>query len=279
MINKLIPIKIDSSMDDRNVELLFFSPVDELYVKDRPLIMILPGGGYAYQSNREAESIAYQFMALGYNTAILHYTVAPSENVYPAALLEIAYAIKYFKDNAASLHICPDKIVVWGASAGGHLAALFATGYYRPEVTDYFKVSEDYLKPAGVMLAYPVITSGEFAHRGSFDNLLGAKKNDPEVLAYVSIENRVNDKAPAAFIWHTFADGTVPVENSLLLANAYRKAGVPFELHIFPTGGHGLALANEMTLSNWKKELDEGAQQWVPLAGNWLKRLFGPIAE
>lgn len=270
-------IQLTPVMEGTNpyVETFLFSASPEILVSKRPLILICPGGGYEYLSAREGESIALTFNAMGYNSAIIHYTPAPA--TYPTSLLEVAASVKFFKDNADFYGIDADKIVLWGASAGGHLVASFATGYFRDEVTSYFHVSDDYLKPAGLMLSYPVITSGEYAHRGSFDHLLGDLKNDAEMLKYTSIENRVNEKMPPAFVWHTFTDTSVPVQNSFLLADAMRRANVSLELHIFPTGGHGLALANDITLSPWKKEIDEGAQQWVALARNWLSRVLGPL--
>ncbi len=277
MIHENIQLKPVMEGTAPYVETFLFSPSSEIFLTKRPLILICPGGGYEYLSAREGESIALTFNSFGYHCAIIHYTPFPA--TYPTSLLEVAAAVKLFKDNADSYGIDADKIILWGASAGGHLVASFATGYFRDEVTSYFNVSSDYLKPAGLMLAYPVITSGEYAHRGSFDHLLGDLKDDAKMLEYTSIENRVNEKMPPSFVWHTFTDKSVPVQNSFLLAEAMRKADVPLELHIFPTGGHGLALANDITLSPWKKEIDEGSQQWVALAKNWLSRLLGPLIQ
>jgi len=275
MINQFIPIKVDGSAPGCGVTALLYDGSSQLRIQKRPLILVCPGGGYSHLSDREGDSIAFQFMAMGYHAAVMKYSLNPVN--YPTQLLEIAAAVKHFKDNAEALFIDSDKIFIYGASAGGHLAALFGTGYFRTEVTDYFKVSTDYLKPAGLILSYPVITSGEFAHRGSFNMLLGDRAEDSAALKYVSIENRVTKEAPEAFIWHTFADGAVPVENSLLLAKAYRQEGIPFELHIFPTGGHGLALATELTLSNVGTELNEGGAQWISLVKTWLASKVGSL--
>lgn len=275
MINEKIPISYDGYREKANIETFLYKRSPEINIKNRPLILICPGGGYEFLSDREGESIAFQFNAMGYHAAIINYSIKPV--TYPTQLLETASAVKYFKDNAEKYDIDPSKIVIYGASAGAHAAALFSTGYFRKEVTDILKVSEDYLKPAGMILAYPVITSGPKAHVGSFENLLGNQKDDPELRKYVSIENRITRETPPAFIWHTFPDDCVPMENSLLLAEAMKKENIPFEFHVFPTGGHGLALANDITLSPWGHELDEGASQWISLVKNWLQRLFGPI--
>ena len=273
MKNLMVKVAVDGTVDGAHMNLYLYEPSRELMLKDRPLILVLPGGGYRYTSEREADSIATQFLSLGYNTAILYYSVAPA--VYPTALRELAFSVKFLKDHAEEYHIDPGRIILCGFSAGAHLAASFGTGYYRPEVIDYFKVKENDLKPAGMILAYPVITSGKFAHRDSFNALLGDKKDDSELLSYVSVENRVSEKTVPAFIWHTFEDGSVPLENSLLLVNALRKAGVPFEYHVFPTGGHGLSLATPATFSNSGKEFDASAAQWIELCKTWLMKTYG----
>lgn len=277
MINKTIPISYEGYNGSATVETFFFKDSPEIVVKKRPLILICPGGGYEFLSDREGESIAFKFNSFGYHAAIINYSIAPV--TYPTQLLEVSAAVKFFKDHAEEFFIDPDRIAIYGASAGGHAAADYATGYFRDEVTSVLKVSPDYLKPAGMILAYPVITSGEFAHRGSFDNLLGELKNDKMMLEYLSIENRITKETPPAFIWHTFPDGCVPVENSLLLAEAMKKENIPFELHIFPSGDHGLGLADEITLSPNRTEINEGAAQWIDLCRRWLHEIFGSLTD
>lgn len=276
MINKIIPISYEGYNGSATCETFFFKDSPEIVIKKRPLILICPGGGYEFLSDREGESIAFKFNSFGYHAAVIYYSIAPV--TYPTQLLEVSAAVKYFKDHAEEYHIDPDRIAIYGASAGGHAAADYATGYFRDEVTSVLKVSSDYLKPAGMILAYPVITSGPFAHRGSFDNLLGELKNDKKMLEYLSIENRITKETPPAFIWHTFPDGCVPVENSLLLAEAMKKENIPFELHIFPSGDHGLGLADEITLSPNRTEINKGAAQWIDLCCVWLNDIFGPLA-
>lgn len=276
MINKIIPISYEGYNGSATCETFFFKDSPEIVIKKRPLILICPGGGYEFLSDREGESIAFKFNSFGYHAAIINYSIAPV--TYPTQLLEVSAAVKFFKDHAEEYFIDPDRIAIYGASAGGHAAADFATGYFRDEVTSVLNVSPDYLKPAGMILAYPVITSGEFAHRGSFDNLLGELKNDKMMLDYLSIENRITRETPPAFIWHTFPDGCVPVENSLLLAEAMKKENIPFELHIFPSGDHGLGLADEITLSPNRTEINKGAAQWIDLCCVWLNDIFGPLA-
>lgn len=276
MINKIIPISYEGYNGSATCETFFFKDSPEIVIKKRPLILICPGGGYEFLSDREGESIAFKFNSFGYHAAVIYYSIAPV--TYPTQLLEVSAAVKYFKDHAEEYHIDPDRIAIFGASAGGHAAADYATGYFRDEVTSVLKVSSDYLKPAGMILAYPVITSGPFAHRGSFDNLLGELRDNKKMLDYLSIENRITKETPPAFIWHTFPDGCVPVENSLLLAEAMKKENIPFELHIFPSGDHGLGLADEITLSPNRTEINKGAAQWIDLCCVWLNDIFGPLA-
>ena len=277
MKNLSVKVGVPGSLDYAHMDVFLYDYHEEMKVKERPLVIVCPGGGYSYTSSREADPIANQFLSLGYHVAVLYYSCAPA--VYPTSLLELAFSFKFLKDNAKEYYIDPDRIILCGFSAGAHLAATFGTGYYRPEVTDFFKVAEDELRPAGMILAYPVITSGQFAHRGSFEKLLGDRCNDQELLDYVSVENRVSEKTVPAFIWHTFEDGSVPLENSLLLANALRKAGVPFEYHVFPTGGHGLALATPATFSRNGNEFDPACAQWIELCKTWLLKTFGLLKE
>ena len=247
MINKIISISYEGYNGSATCETFFFKDSPEIVIKKRPLILICPGGGYEFLSDREGESIAFKFNSFGYHAAVIYYSIAPV--TYPTQLLEVSAAVKYFKDHAEEYHIDPDRIAIYGASAGGHAAADYATGYFR-----------------------------EFAHRGSFDNLLGELKNDKKMLEYLSIENRITKETPPAFIWHTFPDGCVPVENSLLLAEAMKKENIPFELHIFPSGDHGLGLADEITLSPNRTEINKGAAQWIDLCRVWLNYIFGPLA-
>jgi len=138
-------------------------------------------------------------------------------------------------------------------------------------------------QPNGLILSYPVITSGEFAHRGSFINALGSKMQNGDVSMnltgaqteeFLGLEHQVTDKVPPVFMWHTFEDETVPLENSLLFAQALRKAGVSLEYHIFPKGGHGYSLANMLTATPELREIEPQCEQWMELCKNWIKYNF-----
>lgn len=231
----------------------------------RNAVLILPGGGYHFTSEREGEPIALKYLAEGMNCFILWYTVAP-DAVFPTALRQAAKAVALIRARADDFMIDPRRVAVAGFSAGGHLAASLGVLWNDPCVTD--AVPARAARPDAQILCYPVITSGEHAHRGSFDNLLGDQKDDPDALNFVSLEKRVHPGVPPTFLWHTFRDATVPVENSLLFASALKQNGVPFELHIFPDGGHGLALATEETDC-----VQARCRAWAPLSIEWLKGL------
>lgn len=242
----------------------------------RPLVLICPGGGYGFVCDREAEVMALQFTAMGYHAAVLTYSTYPVR--YPTQILETAQAWKLIRDNSERWNVLPDKTVILGCSAGGHLAASYSLFCGEDFVTQSVGMTSDELRPAGMILCYPVITSGEFSHRDSFATLLGADYNNllgTEILEKVSLEKQVTENAPPAFIWHTYTDNVVPVENSLLFASALRKHNVNCEMHIFPDGGHGLGLASELSQDSNGWGVQEECKVWIRLAEAWMKNKFG----
>ena len=122
-----------------------------------------------------------------------------------------------------------------------------------------------------MILCYPVISGGEYAHRGSFKHLLGEQHD--ELVDFVSLEKHVKANTPPAFLWHTWADETVPVENSLMLACALRSAGVACEMHIYQNGKHGLSLSNAECIPADSPDLRPECQNWIDMAARWLKEL------
>lgn len=237
----------------------------------RPSVLVIPGGGYEMTSDREAEPIAMQFLAAGFNAFVLRYSVKPS--VFPVALLEAADAMTMIREHAAEWHVDPEAIAVIGFSAGGHLAANLATSA-SDDVLAAHGYDPDAVRPNGLMLAYPVITSGPLAHRGSFDSLLGERRNDPETLESVSIEHHIDTKTPPVFVWHTVPDEVVPYENTLMLIDACKKAGVSVEAHLFPQGGHGLSLGTAETAWQGVDGIEPSMQIWTQLAVAWIRRTF-----
>lgn len=240
--------------------------------RKRPTVVICPGGGYSGTADRESEMLAFKFIAADCNAVIVRYDCAPVG--FPVQLIEVASVIATIRKNAEEWNVDTEKIVVMGFSAGGHLAASYGTLWNRDFVKEYFGFESGEHKPNGMVLCYPVITSGEKAHRGSFNNLLGDKKDDPEILELVSVEKQVSEDTPPAFIWHTFEDASVPVENSLLMANALAKNKINTELHIFPHGWHGLSICDKSVFhpNTYQGEYDD-YQVWLDMAIRWLKNL------
>lgn len=272
MIHEIYPIQVEGSLPDARLITYIQDDSDSMAIHDRPLMLICPGGGYAYTSDRESEPVALAFLAMGYHAAVLRYSCAPAR--YPTALLELASAICMIRGKANEWHVDADRIIVQGCSAGGHLAACLGMFWDEDFLAQSLNLSageHELLKPNGMILCYPVITSGEFAHRGSFQNLLGDR--EAELGAWLSLENRVSAKTPPAFIWGTLEDGSVPMENSLLLVSAMRRMHVSVEYHLFPRGGHGLALANRLTETSDGRHVQEECSVWVELARKWLEHL------
>lgn len=236
-------------------------------------IIICPGGGYHFVSDREADPVALKLITMGYNAFVLNYTCQVR---YPVALEQLAQSVKLVRDNADEWNVREDKIIIMGMSAGGHLAASLGVKWNSDELKQMGYKPEE-IKPNGLVLSYPVITTNkDFWHQGSFEQILGKDGiEDEKALANQSLEKLVTEDVPPVFMWHTFEDKAVPMENSLLLASALRKAGVSTEYHIFPHGPHGLALANEETARVGRPEdIEPQAAQWVDLFHSWMQALL-----
>lgn len=273
MIHKKIEIKAHGMEAVGNLYTYFLDSSIEMRPNEkRPVILMCPGGGYEMTSDREAEPMAMQFLAMGYHVAVLRYSVCPVR--YPAALLQVAESVLYLKEHADEYHIDPEKIVVQGCSAGGHLAANYGIAWNSPFLTKFMGMENDpeQLCVAGLLLCYPVITSGEKAHEESFRNLLGEQYEEKK--EELSLENQVTPDTPPTFLWHTATDETVPVENSLYFFQACLQQGVSAELHIYPVGGHGLSLANEETCRANGIGVQKECQSWIGLAQTWLEEIL-----
>ena len=249
----------------------------EVYLRDRayefvdlskrPFVLICPGGGYAWTADREAEPIALQFVEAGYQAAILRYSVRKN-NTGPllgdTPMQEAAAAVSFAREHANDWGIDPQKITVIGFSAGGHLAGSLGVFWNNRERIPNGGESS---RPNAMVLSYAVISGGEKAHSDSIINLSGKSGNCPEADAY-SLEKHVGPDTSPAFIWHTYEDDCVPVENALLMANAMQKAHRPYALHLFTHGWHGLSLATP--------EVGGGpaeVQPWFALCLTWLKSM------
>lgn len=230
-------------------------------------VIVCPGGGYQVVAPSEGEPVALAFLAAGVQAFLLNYSVEPAR--YPTALTELAAAVAWVRAHAAEYGADPHRIAVCGFSAGGHLAGC-ASNLWESPVLAPLGLAPEEMRPDASILCYPVITaSNETAHPSSFDNLLGEGVPVPPEL---SLENAVTERTPPTFLWATVTDGTVPVENTMCYAAALRRAGVPFELHLYSDGPHAMGLATPE--SAWDPEHEDShAATWHPLCVEWLRRL------
>ena len=287
MINKTYPIQMEGSLPDARLIVYIQDHYEEIAISSRPLVLICPGGAYTHTSNREAEAVAMQFLAMGYHAAVLRYSCSPA--TFPTSLTELAHSVRLIRRNAEQWHVNPNGIIVLGCSAGGHLAASLGVFWNHGFLAQALGIEEGdlrSLRPDGMILCYPVITSGEFAHRGSFQFLIGdqeealSKKFSTPIWDFLSLENHVSADTPPVFIWHTYTDGSVPVENSLLFVSALRRAGVPAEFHMYPCGEHGLSLANRLTQNAGGNAVQEECVSWISLVHTWMEhRYVKPSSE
>jgi len=234
----------------------------------RPAVIVLPGGGYAFTSDREAEPIALHFLSEGISTFVLRYSVMTK---FPQSLCEAAESIRFVRSHATEWGIDPNKIAVCGFSAGGHLTGSIAVFWHHEFLQKLLGATGEEICPNAAILSYPVI-SEDYIHEGSFRNLLFEMYEEKK--SFVSIEKQVTENTPPCFLWHTFTDAVVPVENSLVMAKALADHKVPFELHIWPSGPHGLSLVTEET---GMVENDPGvtlrASEWIHSAASWLREI------
>ncbi|GIO15081.1 beta-xylanase [Cohnella xylanilytica] len=224
-----------------------------------PAVIVLPGGGYGMRAYHEGEPIALWLNSIGVSAFVLRYRVAPYR--YPCALLDAQRAIRTVRHEAKRYGIDPRRVGILGFSAGGHAASSAATHYDagRPDAED--EIERQSSRPDLAILCYPVITMRDpHTHEGSRANLLGPEP-DPELVALMSNDEQVTSDTPPTFLWHTSDDGAVPVENSLQFAAALRKHGVPFDLHVYARGRHGLGLAED----------DAHVRGWTDACASWLK--------
>jgi acetyl esterase/lipase len=223
-------------------------------------VIVCPGGGYQHLAmDHEGVQIAKWLNSLGISAFVLQYRLGPKYH-HPVMINDAQRAIRTVRSRADALHIQPDRIGIWGFSAGGHLASTAATHFDAGNPSASDPIDRVGSRPDFAILSYAVISLGEYAHVGSRNNLLG-KEPDPKLVEDLSNDQRVTPQTPPTFLFHTSADTTVPAENSVRFYLALRKAGVPAELHIFQSGPHGVGLApTDATLSAWSG-----------LLANWLR--------
>ena len=226
-------------------------------------MVICPGGGYGSLARHEGVDYARFLNEQGIAGFVLKYRLGSSGYRHPAMLQDAARAIRTVRAHASEWKLDPQRIGIMGSSAGGHLASTLLTHFDAGHPGDADPIEQESSRPSLGVLCYPVITMGEFTHQGSKANLLG-KDPAPELVRELSNELQVTKDTPPTFIWHTWEDNAVPVENTLQFAAALRKAGVPFDLHIYQKGAHGIGLGS----AKWDPE---HRHPWTQDCIFWLK--------
>jgi acetyl esterase/lipase len=219
-------------------------------------VVVCPGGGYGHLAvDHEGKQIGEWLNSLGIAAFVLKYRIAPRYR-HPAPLADAQRAIRYVRHRAGDFGLAPDRIGIWGFSAGGHLASTAGTHFDGGDPASADPVDRVSSRPDFLILAYPVISlATEYVHKGSRRNLLGDSP-PPGLVESLSNERQVTARTPPTFLFHTNEDTGVPAENSVLFYLALRKAGVPAELHIYERGRHGVGLAaKDPVLSSWPERL------------------------
>ena len=225
-------------------------------------VIVCPGGGYSHLANHEGEPVAQWLNTLGITAFVLKYRLGPRYH-HPAPLQDASRAIRLVRSRAAEWKLDINRVGILGFSAGGHVASTAGTHFDNGNASDPDPVERFSSRPSLMILIYPVVTMGPLTHGGSKRNLIGENAT-PEMVKLLSNEEQVTKDTPPTFLVHTMNDTAVPVENSINLAAALRKAGVPFELHVYERGRHGFGLGgNDPVLSSWPGR-----------CADWLKLYF-----
>jgi len=267
--------------------------------KKRPGVLICPGGGYLGCSDREAEPVALRFAAMGYHAFVLRYSTygngapfaqVPAESVsevnpnsvHPGPVRDIGRAFLELHAHADEWLLDVEKIAICGFSAGGHNCAMYSVYWNDPLITEHFGEDAEKFRPAAAILGYAMcdyrLRFGEVPDEGIRAltdavsiAFLGTTSPSDALLEEVSPVLHITENTPPIFLWSTFEDGLVLAENSTRMGTALAQAGIPFELHIFEGGGHGLSLANQATAA-YEGHLERDAAKWIELVEAWLKR-------
>ena len=224
-----------------------------------PVMIVAAGGGYARRAEHEAYPVADWLNSIGISAVVLNYRVVPYK--HPVPLNDAKRAIRMVRYQAADWNLDPNRVGILGFSAGGHLASSAGTHYDFGNPVAKDPIERYSSRPDLLVLCYPVISMGEYTHEGSRLNLL-SEKPEAELVELLSNENQITEETPPAFLWHTAEDTSVPVENSLKFAAGLSRHKVPFDLHIFESGRHGLGLAEE----------HPEAREWPRLCELWLRK-------
>ncbi len=263
--------------DDREIYMDAYvpEPHHEIKMKNaRRAVIVFPGGGYRFLSGRESDPVARKFLGEGICTFVLYYSIK-EKAVEPRQLVDASLAVEHVRANAQKYGVDPDKIVVCGFSAGGHLAASIGTLWDR----DFAKTSPDMPyginKPNGMVLCYPVINAFDLMEgsRLKGDTIYGDPNTDVGAVTCRLDKCVKNGVTPPAYIWTTFEDTLVPPENSIHFALAMQNEHIPYELHVFNHGWHGLSLATPEVCGEEGYGVMPDIAEWADEALNWVQKL------
>lgn len=229
--------------------------------KVHPCVIVFPGGGYHHRANHEGAPVSEWLNTLGINSFVLEYRLTPYTK--PAILNDALRAVRLVRHRALEFGIDPEKIGVLGFSAGGHLTYMTALRHEEAELNPADPIDKESSKPNLAVPCYAVASFENMPHTGSARNFLGENASLEDMHKY-SAEQNVTEDTPPMFIWHAADDPAVPVENALNMAKALRAKRVPFELHIYPYGGHGKNLARDIPLTC----------TWPEACALWLRDQF-----
>ncbi len=244
---------------------VYTHPIDEDFSKNkiRPAMLIIPGGGYAYVSPREKEPIVMKYLAEGFNCYALTYSVLDVAK-YPIPVIEAVMAMLYVKETAEELHTSVEKVCSVGFSAGGQLNGMLITAFGNKEIVEVLGERAKDACPNATIFSYAVIRMEGLTHNHTISKITG---DDKALYPICDVASNVKETTPPAFIWATVEDSGVPVESSLDLALAYKKVQVPFELHLYEKGSHGLSTATEEVNTP-----NAPVSTWIDLSVTWLKQ-------
>ena len=269
----------------------------------RGAVLICPGGAYLNCSDREAEPVALRFAAMGYHAFVLRYStylegeegnfwdfmesMEPKKDLtYPLQIREVGQAMLILREHAEEWRLDPEKIALCGFSAGAHNAAMYGVSWNQPVICEYFQKEAELFRPAALILGYPVsdyVYMKECAEKneiyaGLFQNMRTAllgEATDENALKEVSPNRKMTAEMPPVFLWATAGDHLVPVQHSIRMANALADHQIPFEMHIFEEGDHGLVLGDETT-AGALSEINDQAAKWTELCRTWLAKRLAP---
>jgi len=239
----------------------------------RDAILVIPGGGYSVIcDDREGYPIAAAFVARGMSAFVLKYTVGEAAKGH-IPLLDASLAMAYIKSHAEEFHINPNRVACVGFSAGGHLSGSLGCLWHLPEVVEKTGIEYGSNRPLVSVMGYPDVSGVDCPHSGSIKRLVGVDAPTVEQQKKYSLELHVDEKTRPAFLFHTAADDCVPVQNSLTYARSLADNKIPFELHIYPYGPHGIALANDVTKCNRPDWVVPEASGWVDDAVRFIRSI------